>query len=171
MRYIIILVLIGLGAAAFIYLTPKTLKNGDIVPTFELPTVSGKAFSIEKYEGKVLLLALFSIDDEQSRMLFSDFHFIQDQFSGDPAVRFVAIAVDGTPERVKLFLSHFRFQGDVLVDDGRVIKEQFQCTSFPILYITNARHEIIYTINGFNREDIREVIPALRRAKTEEPSG
>jgi peroxiredoxin len=165
MRYMLILILAGLGAAAYIYLTPKTLKNGDVVPDFELETISGKPFSLDKYEDKILLVALFSIDDEESRIFFSDFHFIFDHFKSDPQIRFIAIASDGTAERVKLFLSHARFPGDVLLDDGFVVKEQFKCASFPMIYITNNTHEIIYTIKGFSREVIREIIPALRRAK------
>ena len=165
MRYLIILILAGLGAAAYIYLTPKTLKNGDVIPDFELETLSGRPFSLEKYEDKTLLVALFSIDDEESRIFFSDFHFIHEHFKSDPDVRFLAIAADGTPERLKLFLSHARFPGEVLLDDGFVVKEQFQCASFPMVFITNKSHEITYTIKGFSRDVIREIIPALRRAK------
>ncbi|MBL0174767.1 MAG: TlpA family protein disulfide reductase [Ignavibacteria bacterium] len=168
MRYLIILILIAIGIGAYIYLSPKTLKKGDTIPPFELETARGKFLDIEKYEGKALLIVFFSVDDDVSRDVFSDFHFISDQFKGDADVRFIAIAVDGTPERLKLFLSQYRFPGDVLVDDGTFVAEVFQVTSFPMFYITNGERKIVYTIEGFARNDIRELTPALRRAKKED---
>jgi peroxiredoxin len=167
-RYLIILILIAIGIGAYIYLTPKTLKKGDTIPPFELETASGRLIDIEKYEGKALLIVFFSIDDDITRSVFSDFHFISDQFKGDPDVRFIAIAVDGTPERLKLFLSQYKFPGDVLVDDGTLVSEIFQLTTYPFFYITNGERKIVYTIEGFARNDIRELTPALRRAKKEE---
>ncbi len=164
MRYLIIVIILGLGAAAYLYFTPKPLGQGEEMPVFSLETVHGRPFDIEKYYGKTICLIFFSMEDEAARRMFSDFHFLTDQLKGNPNVKYVAVAVDGTPSRAKLFISQYKFPGDVLFDSDKTVTKSFRLTSFPFIYIVDSEGLISYSIGGWERDHIRELLPAIKRA-------
>ncbi|MBI5645409.1 MAG: redoxin domain-containing protein [Ignavibacteriae bacterium] len=162
MRYLIVVVLLGLGVAVYLFMKPASLRVGEEIPYIELETATGAWFDIEKYDGKTLCLIFFSPDDDASRTMFSEFHYITEQFRGNAQIKYIAIAVDGNGDRVKLFLSQYRFPGDVLMDSDKELSTQFRLSNFPAIFLVDADWRVRYTFSGWDREHIREIIPALR---------
>jgi peroxiredoxin len=163
-RYLVTILLLALAAAVWLYVTPKQMKRGEIVTPFVLNTMKGRAVDYEKLAGKTKCILFFSVDDEESRQMFSEFRFITEHFKSRGDVRFLAIAVNGTRERVPIFMSPYQFPGDVLLDEDGSVARSFRVGGLPALFVVNGGDEVTLSMKGWKRDDIREIIPAIRMA-------
>jgi len=164
LKYLILVILVGGGICVWLLLTPKALRTGEQAPSFALETVNGRVFDLDTYSDKAVCVVFFSVEDDNAKDLFADFHYVSDQFRGNSDIGFLAIAVDGSPQRVKLFMSHSPFPGPILLDPDKLVAEGFRVSSFPVIYVLDPDLLVSYTLAGWERDYVRELIPALRRA-------
>lgn len=164
MRYLVIILLLALAAAVWLYLTPKQMKTGERVTPFVLNTMTGRAADYEKLAGKAKCILFFSVDEDESQDMFSQIHYATDHFKMRGDVRFIAIAARGTKDRVKLFMSQYQFPGDVLLDEDGTVTQAFRVTRLPAVFVVNTNDEVTLSLKGWEKDVIREIIPAVRAA-------
>ncbi|MDH7515593.1 MAG: redoxin domain-containing protein [Bacteroidota bacterium] len=163
MRYIVISLIIGAAVVAWLLLTPKPLRQGETAPSFVLPTMKGRLFDLDTYEGKTVSLVFFSPSDDDARTLFRDFRYVTDAYRSSPNVKFLAVAVDGTPQRVSMFMSQFNFPGEILCDMDHQLVDAYRLSSFPTVYVLDRELTVKYVVKGWKKDFVRELIPAIRR--------
>jgi len=165
MRFLILIVIIALGVTAYFFLHPSHKSRGDSVENFTVDTMNRRAFSFDKLEGKVKCIFFFSVNDEDSQKMLTMARFAASPFATDSDVKFLGIATDGDADRVKLFMSQFKFPGDVLMDSEGVIAKEFEVNETPSVFVVDRTNTIQYVRSGWIQDFIREVIPAIREAK------
>jgi peroxiredoxin len=163
MRYLVIVLVLATAFAAWLYFTPKQKKVGESADAFILNTATGRVVDTEKLAGKCKCLVFFSTDDEESRVMLSQFRYVTDHFRGNANVRFLAIAVNGTKERVPLFMSQYAFPGDVLLDGDGSVAALYRVSTLPAVFVVDADDQIAFSVNGWRRDNIREINPILRK--------
>lgn len=164
MRYFLLFIALLAGIAAWLYLRPVPKGVGETMEDFTLDTVSGRAFDFSSLHGKTAILIFFSLDGEESTEFFRLSEFLTKPLKGRRDIRTIALVQEGEAERVRLYLSQFKYNGDVLLDPDGTVAKSLNLTSFPAFYIVGPDQVITYNAIGWDRDYIREMIQAVRPA-------
>ena len=162
MRYFVLFILILGGIAVWLYLRPSPKGIGETMEDFTLDTMTGRAFDFQSLHGKTAIFILFSLDNDESTEFFRLADFLSRPLKGKQNLRIIAVVKEDAAERVRLYLSQFKFTGDVLLDPVGSVARSLNVSSFPAFYVTDADRKIIYKKIGWDRDNIRELIQAAK---------
>lgn len=141
-----------------------------MIEPFELETIHHRPFDLSRHSGKYLCIIFFSVDDEQSRELFQYARILTKTFQSNSQVRFIAIATDGTYDRLKLFISQFEFHGDILLDTEKTVAQQFRVSTLPAFFVGDKTGTIRYDLTGWRKDYVRELVQKIKEIQKEDDS-
>ncbi len=145
---------------------------------FLLPDQHGKLTGLAQYEGKVLVIALWSPRDPDSVLLLDRLNDIQAQL-GKSGVQPVAVTICEDIGAASVFAYGEALRYPVVADWGTFnaprgteispIASAFRANSLPSVYITDRRRNVRSILSGINSYDGDLLSAAIRERLNEEP--
>jgi len=145
---------------------------------FTLPDQNGKLTGLGEYEGKILLIALWSPRDPDSVLLLDRLNDVVAQY-GKSGVQPVALTICEDSGATSAFAFGERLNYPVLADWGTYnapkgtefspLSSAYRVTSLPALFITDRRRQIRNSLPGIESYDGERISEVIKERLDEEP--
>jgi peroxiredoxin len=148
-------------------LTPEEtvlVKVGDIAPAFELVTLDGETFNLEKQRGKVVLVNFFATwcppCREELPYLEKE---IWQRFDRD---RFAVIVVgrEENDEVIRPFVEKHGYTVPFAGDPDKTAYDQYASRFIPRNFVIGPDGVVLFQSQGFEREEFDEMIAVIEEA-------
>ena len=126
----------------------KTPQLGDHVPQFVLNDINGKAVSLAKYSGKVILLNFWASWCHACKSEMSSMNDLYRSLNSK-GLEVVAVSVDSSEDSLKSFLSGRAIAFPILFDkNGEGYFQQFHVFGLPATFLINRKGILVDKFMG-----------------------
>ena len=142
------------------------VKAGSMAPDFTLPSISGETFSLDAYEGYVVLLDFWATWCPPCRMSIPELIRLQEKYK-DHGFIVLGISMDDpgqvTNQDLKSFEKMARINYPILRYNEKVVSNYFQDAriSLPTVFIIDREGKIRQKIIGVNHHALEDSLASL----------
>ena len=148
LTFVLLIVLVALVSSAVV----ANLRVGTKAPTFTVPTIDGKSFTLKdcfKKPGKVVLLDIWATWCPPCRMEIPHLINLQKKYANKGVV-FVGVAIDADKGDVKSFAKKQKINYTVCHDpNAKTVGKSYQVQGIPATYIIDKKGVIRNVHSGF----------------------
>lgn len=134
------------------------LKEGDIFPKFELPTINFTFFSTEKVKGKIIVINFFSLS---CPICMKELPFYESEIWGkyksNDKIEIIAIGREQTIGELTDFKIKKGYTFPIAADIDRSVYSKFAEKMIPRNIVVDRNGKIIYHKIGFNEQEFNNL--------------
>jgi len=145
----ILIIVVGLGIAAYWLFGPSPYKVGDTVSDFSLSTIDGDLVFLEDYQGKVVLIEFFTTSCPVCRKSYPQTAKLSGMFEDNPDVEFLSINRGESPPAVRRYMDKIGKAWPVLLDPDRDVYDEFFKKGVPAFVVIDRDGKLSYRIKGW----------------------
>ncbi len=129
------------------YQNRALIANGQVAPSFQLTSLSGKKYSLAQFKGKRVILHFWATWCPVCKANISVFRLIQGSYNDDPI--FLSVVSDGHRlARIRQIKKEKKINYPILLGSPKIVKD-YKVNRFPTTYFIDKKGRIASKDSGF----------------------
>ena len=132
-------------------------------PQFTLETIDGKAYALEDYKGKVIVMNFWTTWCGYCQIEVEELEAIHKMKDKDVQILSILVVTDETDQEIAQFLKEKDLSYPVLIDRGGILAYQYGVNSYPRSFVITDKYTMLGYIPGYVTKDV--FLDAIEEAK------